>query len=141
VDWHSQHPVSRSRGTLAHILSESFHPNHPGQSLLEEALKPQSPLQLIHAKATVSQLQANFLSIMDLHGLDAIISLGLVGRLFWLVLQNFQLYVVVFVPPTPVYRSIQAEEGRRAIWNYDCCATWGRGNPPAGHVSWHTGLP
>jgi hypothetical protein len=70
---HSQHPVSRSRGTLAHILSESFHPNHPGQSLLEEALKPQSPLQLIHAKATVSQLKANFLSIMDLHGLDAII--------------------------------------------------------------------
>jgi hypothetical protein len=73
VDWHLQHPVSHSRGTLAHILSESFHPDHPGQSLLEEALGPQSPLQLTQAKATVSQLKANFLSIMDLHNLDAII--------------------------------------------------------------------
>jgi hypothetical protein len=41
--------------------------------LLEEALKPQSPYQLMQAKATVAQLKTNFLNIMDTHGLDAII--------------------------------------------------------------------
>jgi len=66
---------------------------------------------------------------------------GLVGRRFWLVLQSFQLYVVLLQPLMTVYRSIQAQEGRSAIWYHDSGATWGGGNALASDVSWHMSSP
>jgi hypothetical protein len=78
VNWHAQHPVSdldrslRVAWVTAHDQSESFHPDHPGQSLLVAALQPQSPSSLLEAEATARQLESEFYTLMDVHGLDVV---------------------------------------------------------------------
>ena len=55
------------------MQDESFHPDHPGQSALEDALKPISSSTLAQTESTINQLKADFLNIMDSRGLDAMI--------------------------------------------------------------------